>query len=129
MAPLDEALLLFKKALEDKVVVDKFLADVDVSDSIWGFHAQQAAEKFLKSVLTKNNALFPKTHDLLVLCQLLEGIEISMPFGEDELALLEPFAVDFRYDSDEKLELNRAPLRDLVSRIHQWAGMQLGTAI
>jgi HEPN domain-containing protein len=37
---------------------------------IVGFHCQQAAEKYLKALLTRNQIEFPKTHDIKTLLQL-----------------------------------------------------------
>ena len=38
-------------------ILRKHVGDKEVSDSIWGFHAQQAAEKLLKAVLMKRSIL------------------------------------------------------------------------
>lgn len=46
-------------------------------DSIFGFHAQQTAEKSLKAWLSLRGRAYPKTHDLRVLFQLIGAL------GED----------------------------------------------
>ena len=40
-----------RKATQDMIVLEKWRQDPDIADEILGFHAQQAAEKMLKSVL------------------------------------------------------------------------------
>lgn len=65
-----------------------------------GFHAQQAAEKFIKSALVRYQIEFPKTHDIGRLRTLLAQ---SDPGLAERLALadaLTPYAVEFRYPSD-----------------------------
>jgi len=68
-------------------------------DSVFGFHAQQALEKALKSWLNLRSVAYPKTHDLRLLMNLLDtqAQEDCEPFAE--LADLTDFAVQFRYDS------------------------------
>ena len=39
------------------------------------YHCQQCAEKYLKAALIHNGVDFPKTHDLVVLFNLLQDIE------------------------------------------------------
>jgi HEPN domain-containing protein len=81
------------------------------SDEIFGFHAQQAAEKCLKAWLAARGRLYPRTHDLMAL------IEVLNDAGEnttslDALVDLNPFAVQYRYeslDSDDD-ELDRTAL-------------------
>jgi HEPN domain-containing protein len=80
------------KALRNMLEPERF------DDSVFGFHAQQAAEKALKGWLSATGIAYPKTHDLRLLMNLLqtqahEGCE---PFTE--LADLTDFAVQFRYD-------------------------------
>lgn len=62
------------------------------------FHAQQAAEKYLKAFLSFNGVIFPRTHDieeLLVLCA-----KINKQFLDliDETIFLTDYAVELRYD-------------------------------
>jgi HEPN domain-containing protein len=42
--------ILLKKAQEDATAVREFAANPEIADSIIGFHAQQAVEKWLKAV-------------------------------------------------------------------------------
>ena len=60
-----------RRADEDLAVAEQLLSDgVPYFGSI-GFHAQQAAEKFLKAFLVWHQIEFPKTHDLSQLLQLV----------------------------------------------------------
>lgn len=64
------------------------------------FHAQQAAEKYLKALLTWHQIEFPKTHDIEQLLELVEpaiGEAISSINNSSELT---PYGVDIRYPGD-----------------------------
>ncbi len=70
---------------------------VDFADEIFGFHAQQSAEKALKSWLLSFGEPLVRTHDLSFLLSTLEkqGIDI---FPWLELLELGTFGVQFRYE-------------------------------
>ncbi|MGP0069338.1 MAG: HEPN domain-containing protein [Isosphaeraceae bacterium] len=64
------------------------------SDEIFGFHAQQAAEKCLKAWIASLGMQYPRTHDLMAL---IEELTVA---GEDTTNLdalidLNPFAVEY----------------------------------
>jgi HEPN domain-containing protein len=63
------------------------------------FHAQQAAEKYLKALLTFRGVPFGKTHDLSELALLLPE-ESSVPGSCGDLADLADAAVASRYPDD-----------------------------
>lgn len=67
-------------------------------DEIFGFHAQQAVEKALKSWLASLSVTFPKTHDLKRLFDLLAERGISTDDLE-RFVDLNAFAVQYRYES------------------------------
>jgi HEPN domain-containing protein len=46
--------ILLKKAEEDATAVREFAGNPEIADGIIGFHAQQAVEKWLKSVTAAN---------------------------------------------------------------------------
>ena len=52
------------KAEEDLLVAQELLERDRISYDPVGFHAQQAAEKFLKALLTRHQIPFPKTHSI-----------------------------------------------------------------
>src|SRR5204862_4855633 len=60
------------------------------------FHAQQAAEKFLKAALMLRGIAVPRTHDLSELVGLLPE-ETDLGVSPHELASLTPYAVQARY--------------------------------
>ena len=61
------------------------------------FHAQQCAEKYLKARLMETNIPFRRSHDLLMLLNLVLPIEPSWQVLMPQLSQLTIFAVDFRY--------------------------------
>lgn len=67
---------------------------------IVAFHAQQAAEKYLKALLTFHQAPFPKTHDLGALIALAAPFHKSLPESLHVTIQLTDYAVDVRYPSD-----------------------------
>lgn len=65
------------------------------------FHAQQAAEKFLKAFLVRHQIPFPKTHDLNQLLNLTVKADGSLKTESASAAMLTPFGVEFRYPGEE----------------------------
>ena len=59
------------------------------------FHCQQAAEKYLKCLLTYLGIQAPRTHDLKALAA-LTPLERRLPVRVEDLAELNPYAVDVR---------------------------------
>jgi len=62
------------------------------------FHAQQAAEKFLKGFLAFHDQPFPHTHNLEELARLCCALDPTLDFGCVDVTDLTPFAVEMRYD-------------------------------
>jgi HEPN domain-containing protein len=76
------------------------MLDPDVfAEEIFGFHAQQAVEKAIKAVLSLIGRIYPRTHDLAALLELLERGPEVMEVGAWDLVDLTDFAVQLRYDS------------------------------
>jgi HEPN domain-containing protein len=63
------------------------------------FHAQQAIEKYLKAMLQAREIPFRKTHDLIILFDLLTNIPEG-PSLRSDLHLLTQYAVAFRYPGE-----------------------------
>lgn len=61
------------------------------------FHAQQCAEKYLKARLEEASLAFARTHDLLILHQVVLPLEPTWQVLQSHLAFLNPFAVAYRY--------------------------------
>ena len=89
-----QAQILLVKAAED----ERALSAPDLSDSILGFHAQQAVEKLFKALLAQLNVDFEKTHDLERLQTALAALDESLPPTPIRLDQLSDFAVVYRYD-------------------------------
>ena len=60
----------FKKAEGDLMIIRNVISLENAPYDLCCFHAQQAAEKYLKSYLVVRNTAFPKTHDLVQLIEL-----------------------------------------------------------
>jgi HEPN domain-containing protein len=82
---------------------EDFLAAVDLSrrrTPLWSsvcFHAQQCAEKYLKSRLEEAGLRVPKIHDLDVLLNLVLPVEPRWSALQPACQRLTDYAVDFRY--------------------------------
>ena len=72
----------------------------EIADEVFGFHVQQAAEKSLKAWLALLGRVYPLTHNLEALLELLsERNEVSCRFRK--LIDYTPYAVEFRYEGVE----------------------------
>ena len=78
-----EHLTWFEKAEHDFLIIKKAMVGDDVPWDMVTFHAQQAAEKYLKGFLVYHARKPPKTHDLV------ELLVICADFSQ-ELSLLRP---------------------------------------
>ena len=89
-----------RRAEEDLAVADQLVLDgVPYFGSI-GFHAQQAAEKFLKAFLVWHQIEFPKTHDLSKLLELAALRDKSIAEALKGILVLTVYGVDTRYPAD-----------------------------
>lgn len=120
----DYAAALLAKARDDGYVVRRMSADSAAPNWIIGFHAQQAVEKSIKSVLTRHEIEFPRTHNLSMLIELLRLHAIALPPDADDLARLIPFGVALRYDDsagEDEPVIQREWTVDVVLRTLDWA--------
>ena len=69
----------------------------DSPEESFGFHLQQASEKALKAWLALVGRRYPRTHDLEELLDLLGSSGEATGFFR-VLAVLTPYAVEFRYE-------------------------------
>ncbi len=104
MSDLEHARLFMKKANADLKALGGMLNPDTFEDEIFGFHAQQAAEKGLKALLCQNDIVFPKIHDIDELVGLLESKGSSLSEKFAWLSDLTNFAVQFRYESYEDVQ-------------------------
>ena len=75
------------------------------------FHAQQCAEKYLKAKLEEGGIAFARTHNLLVLHQLVLPVEPGWKVLQPFLIALNPFAVIYRYPG---MSATKADARDAL---------------
>ena len=76
------------------------------------FHCQQAAEKYVKCLLTMFGTEVPRTHDLAELSALLPP-DVRSSVIPDQLASLNPYAVEVRYVDDLQEPQSEDALRAL----------------
>jgi HEPN domain-containing protein len=72
------------------------------------FHAQQAAEKYLKARLQEADITFEKTHNLIRLLDLILAVEPMWEAFRPDLGVLNQFAVAFRYPGESAQKSNAA---------------------
>lgn len=122
----DIAAVLARKADEDATAVREFAGNDRVADSVIGFHAQQAIEKWLKAVIAANGGTFERTHDLDRLIEGVQGLDDELPIDADEVIALTQYAVPFRYDDLlDSQPLDRDKTIAVVDRIGDWARAQI----
>ncbi|MEI8042589.1 MAG: HEPN domain-containing protein [Verrucomicrobiota bacterium] len=118
--------LLLRKAAADEVLLDRILAAPEVDDELVGFHCQQAAEKCLKAWLCDSGVNYPKTHNLLMLVELLEADGKTLPEGLAAIDHLTPYATIFRYeDPPQSGHFDRPAARQLVRDLRAFVERQL----
>ncbi len=121
MRQLEQAMLLVKKAADDEALLAEILSSRHVSDEIFGFHCQQAAEKLLKALLSQAGIGYPRTHNLRLLMDLLADAGHPLPVDLAELDMLSPYGTMFRYeDLPAEVELDRQMLFKLVRSLHEF---------
>ena len=64
------------------------------------FHAQQAAEKFMKALIIARHTRPARTHDLVKLLDVLRKLGIDLGGLEADVRFLAPLAVDIRYPDE-----------------------------
>jgi HEPN domain-containing protein len=123
------AAILAQKATEDAVAVREIEGNPEIADSILGFHAQQAIEKWLKAVLAVNSVAFQYTHDLRHLIGLVEAAGLSFPLDIPQVVMFTEFAVPLRYEDLLDAEpLDRPAAVALVDEVGTWAQSMLVTS-
>jgi HEPN domain-containing protein len=98
MSDPEEAIRYLRMARKDAAALRAMLEPDEFAAEIFGFHAQQAAEKAIKAWLALIGASVPRTHDLRFLLLRLEesGLEVGNHW---DLVDLNSFAVQFRYEA------------------------------
>ena len=100
------------------------MTDPSAPIEVFGFHAQQAAEKLLKAVLVSHGIEYPPTHQLVRLIDLVTSNGITFPRSLEEIRLLSPFAVEFRYDvipNEDEEDIDKSAIRGRIADLRIWA--------
>jgi HEPN domain-containing protein len=127
----EHAVLMLRKAGEDEALLDEVTFSARISNEIFGFHCQQAAEKLLKAVLAIQGIVYRRTHDLDELLGLIHDAGIDIPQEFIALDQFIPFAVEYRYQEwgSDAVPFDRLSARDLLLRLRVWVeGFVLGEA-
>ncbi|MBI4666321.1 MAG: HEPN domain-containing protein [Nitrospinae bacterium] len=117
MNGIDHARRLIALALLDFQAMTNMLEPSMFSDSIFGFHAQQAVEKTLKAWMCLNNQAYQGKHDLRLLLAQLEKYGASSIERFKDLADLTDFAVEYRYEIYNEEPVDRTELIGKVSAL------------
>ena len=94
----EQAQSLRRKAAQDEQAMNILMGASSAPDDIIGFHAQQAAEKLFKALLSHRRIAFRRTHDLTELIDLLADGGVAVPAEIGEVRRLGPYAAQFRYE-------------------------------
>jgi len=121
----ETAMSLLEKARGDRQAYNALITDPMMPSWLLGFHAQQAVEKALKSVLALASVEYPRTHNLAMLIGLLRQNSLPLPPDTEELSQLTPFGAAFRYDDtsppDDSLAFDRSWAAQCIDRTIRWA--------
>ncbi len=112
---------MLTKAAQDEAAADHLMNAPKVGEETVGFRLQQAAEKLLKAVLVERDIPYELSHNLLYLLQLLEAGGARPPAEMQDLGMLNPFALAFRYDlRPDVSSFDRAKAQALVADLRGW---------
>ena len=89
-----------EKADEDLAVAEYLVSSDRPYFGAAGFHAQQAAEKYLKAFLVCRQIEFPKTHDLDRLLDLAAMVNEPLAHLLRDIGVLTVYGVETRYPAD-----------------------------
>ena len=120
------------KAEEDlkagEILLNSDLEDFDSA----GFHAQQAAEKFIKAVLVRYQIPFPKSHSIALLRGLVEQADKTLAARLSPADSLTPYGVEFRYPGESEpvsreqgfqaVQLARQVREQILSHLKEYLG-------
>ncbi|HWC14124.1 MAG TPA: HEPN domain-containing protein [Actinomycetota bacterium] len=125
MTPLDLAKAFVAKGREDESLLVAGLEDERISDAIFGFHAQQAVEKYLKAVLATDQEKPERTHDLDVLIEQCRRSGHAYPEDLREVADLSRYAVQERYPLAVTPPIDRVEAIKQVVAVREWAHKEI----
>ena len=121
----EEAARLLRLARRDQAALQALLGAPGVAAAVAFFHAQQAAEKALTSVMCLHELEYRRTHDLEELAGRLADAGCLPCVGQAELRLLTPYAVEYRYDDEAPELLTTAQALSIVAALLCWCDEQI----
>lgn len=97
-----------RKAENDLTAISLLLPSPHCPFDVVCFHAQQAAEKYLKGLLVHLDVPFPKTHNIAAILHLLP-LDLNLSLAPEQINALSRWAVIARYpDFEEDLQRSDA---------------------
>ena len=92
------------------------------------FDAQQAVEKALKSLCVIYEIVFPKTHDIAYLIELLEEKNVTVPVDVQNGKILTGYAVETRYPGDYEPvdEDDYFKAIEIADKVLRWVKKEMG---
>lgn len=88
---------MLKKKGDHDVLAARALFQATITPDIICFHCHQAIEKYIKAILANHGQLFPRSHDLEVLVDLITPIIPTVDHFPESLFLMTQYAVSARY--------------------------------
>lgn len=116
---------MLRLARRDQAALQVLLGAPGVGSAVALFHAQQAAEKTLKSMMCLHALEYRRTHDLEELAGQLTDSGHPPSVAEADLRLLTPYAVEYRYDDEAPQLLPSTQALAIVAALLTWADAQL----
>ena len=92
------------------------------------FHAQQAAEKYLKAFVQEHAIAPPRTHSLVELLELCLPLDASFAYQRERLVRLEGYAVRYRYPGDSAGRDEARLAFQMIKAIRVFMRERLGTS-
>ena len=109
------------KGDHDLLNIENNIAASDVPWDTVCFHAQQAAEKFLKAFLVSRGQLPPRTHDLVALLADCAEADAGLAGLEADCRTLTYYSVSARYPGDlfEPTEAEARRMVEIAQRVRK----------
>ncbi len=122
--------LMYQKATSDLALAIHALAidDAEIDVEIIFFHLQQAAEKYLKALLSFHDVHYEKIHDIRCLIELCQTNSIELPNQTEKLVDLNPFAVEERYAVVADDLCDAQVFIDLLRKMKYYVAARIGKA-
>lgn len=118
--PTPEAKALYHVATQDHKAFELLAKAEDISLAMACFHAQQAAEKYIKSTMIAHKITFPFIHNLVELHGICAENHLHIPVAIDRLEELNPFAVKQRYDLPPEVNTDYPSVAAILTELKTW---------